>query len=1510
MPLDVHFNSDDSRNLADSLSDGTCTLRDLNCIMYKLGRPLWNDVQLYRHHNGLPKCHGIIAKLVKGDHKWRWPDKLPQDITEVNASHDDFQNVMALVSQRVPLGQYFTSITQTWQTFVRNQVSSHLRFVERIHPYTDAIQSHVPSEPPLSVAAAWSFRYDDTRIATKWSVAIVTLVAARTAIGLSIGLEGEEGVQLLCSMAADFAASARYKDVYWKVALNDTWSSSESDNDIYLATVGLITLDEWLTTLLGGVNIVADRDSETDEATLKAWSQRQWINFKHVGDLPWQSDVAKESIDRGLLAQFWIRHAAMRGVSNQSGWDLLIPIYESVDVPAWDRFQLSRLSYVAIQVKNSVRAPDYPKVLGPDLSAMDGGGQAHADTIGCLELFLDLRGPLATAHSLVSSSKMVSNTLKQTRHNIYVSGLDEECYPVLNRLHPYARDVAPVVFGLSYLGTNRFDQDFARMVHEGGKEQQEQARRQLDVDAGKFPLIADTHTISRHIWDTNGERLPAVGVEALLHAIDQHCNQSSRWRTTAFQVAQSTATDSDYVDLLLQLWPHVFPSARIAPPSISFIDYDDNVVRSDFSLPFHGNQDQWLERYILNANLYMNTNRLRVYSKTFPILQSSGTGKTKLAVQLSARQAGFLVCTRSNENKGSTSFPENDDLVFDFVSQVKAGSDVGAYHNHKRVACWFGAYLGILAYALEKRMVHSGCFGVFPAAFKPQRPSASDLDHLQAGLSSSSAASSASCSTPSQPFLSCIHPNPAACWTTVVYWLAKAIHDGSDFIEKYNFDLPEPQCPDSRLSQVSPTDPDTSFRYDAAKKNLFRTHMLTSIDMLAQDLWMHSDPGPKQTDPRRGMLTQEALAKHAANLYMKPFLTRLEALLPNGLDRSHFFFLVIDEIMPLMHILPVMRRLWREAEPQSTWLIFTDTNSKIAPLADRQARGSSTRLAVSNHLLVIPPFVHLGFDAVIQHEAKTLQPKLYQGRLTFSDLLATLSYFGRPLWSTNLYRSVEKPKRPHLPNILMKLLTDQEWPNMWPDTANVANFTDPAQTAFHSIMAIAGQRLPLNFVGHSGVGLIQGASAAGLTDSTKAGAHETTAMAFLQQQASRNLRVISKVHDNVNFFVTANVSEPALSLAAASLLRGGRGSDLSHCSTKWSKIVEVLCRAHHAVGLMLGEEGEEGVRLLFSLATDLVASDQLQAERELGSNSTTHDTDKVEDVVHPFAAQCNYICLFDWLVKLFGRANLDPLLLNWTQGYYLNFTHYLRLGSYVYSDPERRDKRLDWKALAEYWWRQVAIYGQPNQPGWDLVIPVYRCKHKPVDTDYFEPTNLSYVAVQIKNRKSDVTASRFFGPSLRHGDTYDLDAFDHACLEIFIDLRSPPVLPHRFEGLEPIASRGELELSPLTRYHLTVSGLNLEVWPLISELTGEASGLLQLLFGHTEAEVARNAPRLHLYDRLLEGLIDIERSKHLLDGDGPAHFWTPVQKSSQQRSATRFSWKRANVAQVGPLYGGDDIVMD
>lgn len=202
----------------------------------------------------------------------------------------------------------------------------------------------------------------------------------------------------------------------------------------------------------------------------------------------------------------------------------------------------------------------------------------------------------------------------------------------------------------------------------------------------------------------------------------------------------------------------------------------------------------------------------------------------------------------------------------------------------------------------------------------------------------------------------------------------------------------------------------------------------------------------------------ELEAQIAAQRYMVPYLQRLEALLPNQLASSHYFFLAINEVAILSDLLPLFCHLWRESNPHYTWLMFINTDSNVALLAGCKVTEALARLNKVNGLIVIDPFTALPFDITFKIKGLSWLSDLLDSCLTFGNLLDMLRYFGRPLWSTGLYLGVEGDQRwPEVTNILAKLLIHKCQANFWPE--------GKALHQLATLTAVAAQQLPLRFIG-------------------------------------------------------------------------------------------------------------------------------------------------------------------------------------------------------------------------------------------------------------------------------------------------------------------------------------------------------------------------------------------------------------------------------------------------------------
>ncbi|SPO31904.1 uncharacterized protein UTRI_06741 [Ustilago trichophora] len=496
MPLDVNLDNEERQQLFASESGNNrlrASMQTLNLTLPKLGRPLWNDKKYQTA--GLVNPRAILGKLICAD-KWEWPAKdssIPPDV--LNQTN---QNLLSLASRRIPLELTSKAGPTKWYAFVSQQIAHHLRFVGRIYSTSDTIVSSTPSEPPLSAAAAWSFRNQDPETtAARWSLVVQAIVNALAPAGINIGAQGEQGVAVVCSMALDLAVSRRYRFDLCQSVSGSPFMQQQSK---YNAVFGLVTVREWLEMLIGKAphvsmgDLVASsqRRQHTDKspqdgipAEMTDWTSRAWLNFKHVVRLPNQIAHGPKTIGPEVLLELWFRHATAQGIVNQSGWDFLIPVYETDNeqAPMGDEiFDKDRLSYVAIQVKNCIQRPDAATLkanVGPTLRI------GNSRTKQCLELFIDLKS--AATCCVYTRRAPPSLALEQgqglVRHNMLMGGAT---LSVLTKLTASARNQAGMLFGnADSLDTLEFDEEhvkYVRNVEDKGEHQQAWRDAQTRVD--------------------------------------------------------------------------------------------------------------------------------------------------------------------------------------------------------------------------------------------------------------------------------------------------------------------------------------------------------------------------------------------------------------------------------------------------------------------------------------------------------------------------------------------------------------------------------------------------------------------------------------------------------------------------------------------------------------------------------------------------------------------------------------------------------------------------------------------------------------------------------------------------------------------------------------------------------------------------------------------------------------------------------------------------------------------
>ncbi|KAJ1021519.1 hypothetical protein NDA13_005558 [Ustilago tritici] len=365
-------------------------------------------------------------------------------------------------------------------TFTLRKLNQLLPTLGRIYSASDSIITNTPSEPPLSAAVAWFFRGEPKDTHLKWGKVIEALVYANEPVGFNLGTKGEHGVAVLCTMAIDVAASRLYSDV-----LKQSLSPSANTSSIYAAVFGLVPVRRWLRWLIG--DRIHHAAFSFPPSTTHVGSGE---DGGHVSDAMEEDSVASSSadlesesmseaqkvLDAEELVQLWFRQAAAQGISNQSGWDFLIPVYESNTNEApgdAEMFDKAKLSYIAIQVKNCIKRPSKAVrdgEVGPRL-AMAEGKQKE-----CLELFFDLKGRHDQQQGHMYSQRrhpqpktdipltQADQRARQLlRHHLYTAGQDGATFPQINwLLSPAQEQVALLFGGADSVETVEFDQMQAR----------------------------------------------------------------------------------------------------------------------------------------------------------------------------------------------------------------------------------------------------------------------------------------------------------------------------------------------------------------------------------------------------------------------------------------------------------------------------------------------------------------------------------------------------------------------------------------------------------------------------------------------------------------------------------------------------------------------------------------------------------------------------------------------------------------------------------------------------------------------------------------------------------------------------------------------------------------------------------------------------------------------------------------------------------------------------------------
>lgn len=161
----------------------------------------------------------------------------------------------------------------------------------------------------------------------------------------------------------------------------------------------------------------------------------------------------------------------------------------------------------------------------------------------------------------------------------------------------------------------------------------------------------------------------------------------------------------------------------------------------------------------------------------------------------------------------------------------------------------------------------------------------------------------------------------------------------------------------------------------------------------------------------------------------------------------------------------------------------------------------------------------------------------------------------------------------------------------------------------------------------------------------------------------------------------------------------------------WSAAIRLI-RAKQLTGVLnVGENGEEYIRLILTIAMDAEAS-QLQS-----------------DPAQPYLpGTLDLVNLGKFLERFYGDIQLGPEYEDLKERSWLHVTHFVRMGRQF-----NRNKPLKKRHLLELFSRGAAGIGIVNQGDWDIVIPVYyHGQARPGPHEKVDVSNMRLVIIQTK----------------------------------------------------------------------------------------------------------------------------------------------------------------------------------
>lgn len=379
------------------------------------------------------------------------------------------------------------------------------------------------------------------------------------------------------------------------------------------------------------------------------------------------------------------------------------------------------------------------------------------------------------------------------------------------------------------------------------------------------------------------------------------------------------------------------------PPDRPQTVVDPRILEADFRRPYSGQGVYYLNQHIcrLSANLDYNIH----YAPVLPIVQSSGTGKSRTAVELARLNPGLFVCVRQQ--------PENK-----LVSEPKRDS-------------WAAHWLTV---------------------DDPERAPSPGRDVIEVPATDSHQ----KITLPTR----IMTRDKIAIWLTAVAIEMKAYYEKA-WKETYNVDLQgsfDAARPDSierwfafKARAAADLAPDAG---NANNPNSQRSVLQSAIEHQAQTVqreYIKASIDGTLTDSEKQAIFIHLLLK------VKQSWLELEQILPDKTD--DFFHLTIDECGQMGSAnLYTLRWLLNFMQPKRSWILLLDTNTQISRLAGTESHSASDRTE-RRDLINCEPFTLLPQDIGMITCAQEYLDVCDGNKVMATDqILGYLPKMGRPLW--------------------------------------------------------------------------------------------------------------------------------------------------------------------------------------------------------------------------------------------------------------------------------------------------------------------------------------------------------------------------------------------------------------------------------------------------------------------------------------------------------------------------------